>query len=243
MARSAQPSRTARAAAAAALLLAAAPAVAAPVLQRCTFGDGQVRTLMVDPGAFPLSLARCEAVAAPPEATAPAAAAVPPAPAAVTLIESPAFALASAGAGRAEGPSLPLAGKLASLVHAASERYRLDVDLLHAIIRVESGGNPSARSPAGALGLMQVMPGTGARYGVRDPGELLQPAVNIDVGARYLSDLRRMFGDRLDLVVAAYNAGEGAVMRHGMSVPPFAETREYVRRVLGMLPGGAADAP
>ncbi|WAC71611.1 lytic transglycosylase domain-containing protein [Roseateles sp. SL47] len=168
-----------------------------------------------------------------------------------TMAGAPVMVIEAAGlAGRSMGQRSRLADTAAGggesgprpfsdLVHAASRRYSLDAQLLHAIIRVESNGNPRARSKAGALGLMQVMPGTGARYGVKNPSELMQPEVNIDVGARYLSDLSRMFGDRLDLVVAAYNAGEGAVMRYGMAIPPYAETQDYVQRVMGRLDGGA----
>ncbi|MCS4510435.1 lytic transglycosylase domain-containing protein [Xylophilus ampelinus] len=240
---------------AATFFAAATSTVAAPVLQRCEFGDGQVRTLMVDSGAFPMSLARCSAVSA----AAPTAAPVRPlqvsasyvqsgpVETAARVIRSPAVDIGRqwqwyGSSHRSVANDINLAADLplgarpfSDLVHTASRRYRLDARLLHAIIRVESNGNPRARSKAGALGLMQVMPGTGARYGIRNPAALMQPDVNIDVGARYLSDLSRMFGDRLDLVVAAYNAGEGAVIRYGRAVPPYAETQDYVQRVLGRL--------
>ncbi|MFE8646310.1 lytic transglycosylase domain-containing protein [Sphingomonas sp. NCPPB 2930] len=251
-------------------MAAATPSVAVPVLQRCELGDGQVRTLMVDPGAFPMSLGRCSAVSAAAAPVAAAAAApVAAAPArslqvptsyapvrvaetAARVIQSPAIGVERRwryGSSNGSSASSASSGNLAvdvprgarpfsDLVHTASRRYSLDSRLLHAIIRVESNGNPRARSRAGALGLMQVMPGTGARYGVKNPADLMQPDVNIDVGARYLSDLSRMFGDRLDLVVAAYNAGEGAVIRYGRAVPPYAETQDYVQRVLGRLEGG-----
>lgn len=123
------------------------------------------------------------------------------------------------------------------LVLQASWRHELDPELVQAVIHVESAYHPEARSPKGALGLMQVMPATGARYGVVEPRQLLDPALNIEVGARYLSDLHKMFNGRTDLILAAYNAGEGAVSRYGNRIPPFPETREYVRRALQLYRG------
>lgn len=120
------------------------------------------------------------------------------------------------------------------LIAATSALHGVDPDLARAVMQAESAGKARALSNKGAIGLMQIMPGTGARYGVGNPSDLYRPEINIDAGIRYLRDLVSMFKGRLDLVVAAYNAGEGAVMRHGMSIPPYAETREYVRRVLGL---------
>lgn len=117
----------------------------------------------------------------------------------------------------------------APLINAAANKYRLDPALLHAVIRAESAYNPWAVSNKGAVGLMQLMPGTAARYGVRDRQD---PVENIEGGARYLSDLIDMFPSDLKLVIAAYNAGENAVKRHGYKIPPIAETRDYVVRVL-----------
>jgi soluble lytic murein transglycosylase-like protein len=99
-------------------------------------------------------------------------------------------------------------------------------------MHVESANRPQARSPKGALGLMQIMPATGARYGVKKPQDLLDPATNIDVGTRYLRDLHQLFDGQMELVLAAYNAGEGAVKRHGNRIPPYRETQDYVRKVL-----------
>jgi hypothetical protein len=118
------------------------------------------------------------------------------------------------------------------LVTAASFRQGLDPRLVGAVMHVESANRPQARSPKGALGLMQIMPATGARYGVKEPQDLLDPATNIDVGTRYLRDLHRMFDGQMELVLAAYNAGEGAVKRHGNRIPPYRETQDYVRKVL-----------
>jgi soluble lytic murein transglycosylase-like protein len=120
-----------------------------------------------------------------------------------------------------------------SLIIANANEFQHDPFLLKAIIHVESSFNTDAVSPKGALGLMQIMPATGRRFGVADPQrELFGPATNIRVGARYLRELRDMFSGRLELAVAAYNAGENAVVRHGHRIPPYPETQEYVRRVL-----------
>jgi soluble lytic murein transglycosylase-like protein len=117
-----------------------------------------------------------------------------------------------------------------SQILAAARETRVDPALIHAVISVESGYNASARSSAGAVGLMQLMPGTARRYGVKNR---LDPAQNIQGGARYLRDLKLMFDGNLQLVLAAYNAGEMAVMKYGRRIPPFRETVAYVPKVLG----------
>jgi soluble lytic murein transglycosylase-like protein len=117
----------------------------------------------------------------------------------------------------------------APLISAVARAHRLDPALLHAVIAVESGYDPGARSPKGAIGLMQLMPDTAARYRVRD---IWNPEENLAGGARYLRDLLRLFDDDLNLVLAAYNAGEAAVIQYGNRVPPYPETRNYVPRVL-----------
>jgi len=119
-----------------------------------------------------------------------------------------------------------------ALVNEAARRHRVRADLLHAVIEVESAYDPAAVSPAGAVGLMQLMPATAARYGVADSTD---PSQNIAGGAAYLRDLQAQFGDNLRLVLAAYNAGEDAVERFQRQVPPYAETRAYVRRVVELL--------
>ncbi len=129
---------------------------------------------------------------------------------------------------------------LPALVHLqeASQRLNLDPHLLTALIATESGFNPAAVSPKGALGLMQIMPDTALRYGVAPDGtqsqrkKLFDPATNIRAGTRYLRDLLNLFNGRLELALAAYNAGEGAVLRAGQQIPPYAETRNYVKTVL-----------
>jgi soluble lytic murein transglycosylase-like protein len=119
--------------------------------------------------------------------------------------------------------------QFASLIDAAASKYSLDPALLHAVIRAESSYNPSAVSSKGAVGLMQLMPETAARYGVRDRYD---PSENIEGGARYLSELIDMFQSDVRLAVAAYNAGEKNVIKYGNKVPPFQETQAYVARVL-----------
>ena len=118
-----------------------------------------------------------------------------------------------------------------ALVASAAQTYQLDEALLHALISTESGYEPAALSKKGAIGLMQVMPGTGKRYGARD---LNDPAQNVAAGARYLRDLMRQFNNDLTLALAAYNAGENAVLRHGRRIPPYRETQQYVPRVLAL---------
>lgn len=113
-------------------------------------------------------------------------------------------------------------------VQAAAREHGVDAALIHAVISAESGYNALARSPKGARGLMQLIPETAARYGATN---LLDPRENIQAGTRYLKDLIAMFGNDLRLALAAYNAGEGAVMRYG-TIPPYRETREYVPKVL-----------
>jgi len=123
-----------------------------------------------------------------------------------------------------------LAGlRYAEPVFAAARETNVDAALIHAVIHVESQYNPDARSPAGALGLMQLMPGTAKRYGVKN---VFDPVQNIRGGAAYLRDLMVLYANDLKLVLAAYNAGEEAVARYGNRIPPYRETSAYVPRVL-----------
>lgn len=114
-------------------------------------------------------------------------------------------------------------------VESAACGENLDPALLHAVIEVESRYNAKALSPKGAVGLMQVLPATGARFGYRNVSTIDN---NLRAGAHYLHVLMDLFDQRLDLALAAYNAGEEAVIRHGKRIPPYAETREYVPNVL-----------
>ena len=113
---------------------------------------------------------------------------------------------------------------------AAAKAHGVDSALVHAVIAAESNYQKNAVSPKGAIGLMQVMPQTGARYGVLR-AKLATPDTNIGTGTRYLAELLDLFEGNLELALAGYNAGENAVIRYGMRIPPFAETRAYVARV------------
>ena len=113
------------------------------------------------------------------------------------------------------------------LVREAAERHHMDPALVRAVIETESGWNATAKSRKGALGLMQLIPTTAVRFGVNDA---FSPQQNVDAGVRYLKTLLERYNGNLDLALAAYNAGEGAVDRaHG--IPAFRETREYVQKV------------
>lgn len=119
------------------------------------------------------------------------------------------------------------------MILESSRRFALNPDLVAAIVRTESNFDPEAISPKGARGLMQVMPATASRFGV-EPGDLYDPEQNLLAGIRYLEWLRGRFDDNLTYMLAAYNAGEGNVDRHG-GVPPFRETHNYLRRVYSVL--------
>jgi soluble lytic murein transglycosylase-like protein len=124
-----------------------------------------------------------------------------------------------------------------SLIQRLAQQYSVDPHLVRAIITVESNFDPRAVSQAGAQGLMQLMPDTAARYRVEDP---FDPHANIEGGIRYLRDLLRLFPRDLRHVLAAYNAGEGAVQYYG-GIPPYPETQRYVQRVLALY--GIAPPP
>ena len=131
----------------------------------------------------------------------------------------------------------PNIAKYEPLIRAASSRHGLDPQLVKAVIAVESGFEPGAVSDKGAVGLMQILPATGERYGVRADrrqtvdAKLTDPKLNVEIGTRYLADLRKQFANRPDLVLAAYNAGENAVIRFRNTIPPFPETQAYVKLV------------
>jgi soluble lytic murein transglycosylase-like protein len=120
----------------------------------------------------------------------------------------------------------------------AAHRHGIDYELLQALVATESGFDPRAVSPKGALGLMQLMPATAQRYGVAADKratleqKLFDPRINVATGSRYLRDLIAMFPGRLELALAAYNAGEGAVQRAGNKIPNYRETQDYVKTVL-----------
>lgn len=124
------------------------------------------------------------------------------------------------------------------LMREASRQHGIDYELLKALIVAESGFDAQAVSPKGAIGLMQVMPATAERWGVRGDARtplakrLADPQVNVRTGTRYLRYLIDLFPGQLDLALAAYNAGEGAVQRAGNRIPPFRETQNYVKTVM-----------
>jgi soluble lytic murein transglycosylase-like protein len=131
----------------------------------------------------------------------------------------------------------PNVARFAPLIERHAKANGLDPALVKAVVAVESAFDPQAVSPKGAIGLMQVVPATGERYGLAPDArrsveqKLLDPATNVRIGTRYLSDLLRRFDDDLALALAGYNAGENAVERFARRVPPFPETRAYVTLV------------
>ena len=135
--------------------------------------------------------------------------------------------VAKAGGKKASGWSTGRPG-LDSLIRQNGYKYNVDPYLIFLVMEQESHFNTYAVSPKGARGLMQLMPGTGARYGMRRPHD---PAQNISAGTRYLRELLNRFNNRVDLVLASYNAGEGAVAKFGNRVPPYKETRNYVKKI------------
>jgi len=127
--------------------------------------------------------------------------------------------------------------RYARLIDEHAKTSKLDPALVKAVIAVESAFDAQAVSLKGAVGLMQVIPDTGERYGLTGDAHrstaqlLLDPATNLRIGTRYLRDLLDQFSNSVPLALAAYNAGEGSVIDHANTIPPFAETRDFVRRV------------
>jgi len=121
------------------------------------------------------------------------------------------------------------AATYSALIEEAAHRAGVDAALVRAVVAVESAFDPSAVSSKGAQGLMQLRPTTAQRYGVSKP---LDPRENLRGGASYIRDLLKRYGNDMELALAAYNAGEDAVDRHGRTIPPFPETRAYVPAVL-----------
>ena len=122
-----------------------------------------------------------------------------------------------------------------AMIERTAKRWQLSPELLHAVVRAESAYDPNALSRAGAQGLMQLMPETAHRYDVANAWD---PAENLDGGARYLKDLLQMFDSNLKLALAAYNAGENAVKKYGNQIPPFPETKNYVKKVIAFYQSG-----
>ena len=119
--------------------------------------------------------------------------------------------------------------KVDGLIRQYGKQYGVDPFLIYCTMAQESSFSSGATSPKGAQGLMQLMPATAARYGVTNPYHVAQ---SIKGGTRYLKDLLGMFNGRVDLALAGYNAGEGAVMKYGNTIPPYSETRNYVKLIL-----------
>jgi soluble lytic murein transglycosylase-like protein len=159
-------------------------------------------------------------------APAPPPAAAEPAPAAAPASAPDGGLFVTAAAAR-----IPGRGELRDLAARVARRHRVDVSLVHAVIEVESQYDPRAVSPRGALGLMQLMPQTAARFAVGDP---LDPAENLEGGVRYLKELLERYSGQVRLALAAYNAGEEAVERFS-GIPPYRETVNYVERVRRMM--------
>lgn len=172
--------------------------------------------------------------AAPERASAPGLAVLPPPPPAKLL---------------AFFDSSPSYKSVRQILQDASNDHDVDYALLQALIATESGFNSSAVSPKGAIGLMQLMPDTARRYGVNTDRhgalerKLTDPRTNIRAGARYLRDLINMFPGEIELALAAYNAGEGAVMRAGNRIPNYKETQNYVKNVMALYAGLKPPAP
>lgn len=156
-----------------------------------------------------------------------------PRPPMEAFVPPPVFVLPPAVAGAPAGRVIPVSAamrsQIAPLIARVAREHDLDASLLHAIVTVESGYDPQARSPAGAVGLMQLIPETAERFGVKN---ITDPLDNLRGGARYLRFLLGMFKNNLELVLAAYNAGENAVVQAGHKIPNYAETKAYVPSVL-----------
>ncbi|MCU1268200.1 MAG: Lytic transglycosylase catalytic [Acidobacteria bacterium] len=138
------------------------------------------------------------------------------------------IALTSMSVGRSLDGFTTGSAEVDSFIVESGARHGVDPVLLYAIMHQESTFKAKAVSPKGARGLMQLMPGTAARYGVTN---IFDPRQNIDGGARYMKFLLNLFDGDVNLALAGYNAGEGAVMKYGYRVPPYSETQEYVRRI------------
>lgn len=156
------------------------------------------------------------------------------------------FDTAQLSAPNPDAKESPLAGfltrhpglkKVEPILQQAAEEFAVDPALLKAVMAAESAFNPHAVSPKGAIGLMQIMPATAERYGLQGDKKksieqkLTDPKTNIRLAARYLRDLHKLFPAKPELVIASYNAGEGAVQKYNNAIPPYQETRNYVKIV------------
>ena len=146
--------------------------------------------------------------------------------------------LAPTAAANVQAPGPRISADLHRIIDSAASRSAISPQLIRAVIGAESNYEPRAVSSRGAIGLMQLLPDTAKRFGAQDP---FDPVQNVSAGAAYLKWLMGFFGEDLELVLAGYNAGEQAVVRAGRKVPPYAETRAYVKKVMATLQRGAAD--
>ena len=181
------------------------------------YDDGLISRLEFENGEKALADARAKVEAVAKEIAA-ANQPAPELPALATGLDSPSDLAWSTGNSRVD-----------SLIRLYGSQYGVDPYLVYCLMSQESSFMAKAVSPKGAQGLMQLMPDTAARYGVTNPYDVAQ---NIKGGTRYLKDLLKMFNGRVDLALAGYNAGEGAVMKYGYTIPPYDETRNYVRLIL-----------
>lgn len=153
--------------------------------------------------------------------------------------EQPAAASENAPANAAPARAFTVWDSMDQMIAETAERHAVDPELVRAIIKVESNFNPNAVSHKGAMGLMQLVPGTARRFGV---GNIFDPEQNLDGGVRYLKHLLGLYEGNLHLSLAAYNAGEKAVERHG-GIPPYTETQQYVRKISSLYRNGYLGNP
>lgn len=125
--------------------------------------------------------------------------------------------------------------ELLDTIKQISGKYNVDPELIEAVIAIESGFNTHAVSPKGARGLMQLMPATAKRYGMKNEQELHVPAKNVDMGVQHLKDLLNLHNGQVALAIASYNAGQGAVTKHGQRIPSYRETMLYVPAVMAYM--------
>jgi soluble lytic murein transglycosylase-like protein len=137
---------------------------------------------------------------------------------------------------QAAGDRSVSAAQIDRYINEAAARHHVDPNLVRALVKVESNFNPRAVSSKGAMGLMQLMPSTARSYAVRNPFDVEQ---NVDAGVRHLKGLLQNFNGDVQLTLAAYNAGQGAVERNG-GIPPYTETRNYVKRITNLMAGATA---
>lgn len=132
--------------------------------------------------------------------------------------------------------------ELVKIINKISNQYGIDPDLVEALVAVESGFDTYAISPKGARGLMQLMPATAKLYGMKNEQDLHIPSKNIDMGVRHLKDLLKLHDGQVALAIASYNAGQGAVNKHGQRIPAYRETMLYVPAVLSYMARYSSDA-